>query len=171
MSDHLTDALTKEDLGRRDAAKFLNLNPCYITMGMNPKFWDSMSKFARDRIKEWHDSRDSISAFHIPDGEVIWEPQKLAKSETASPLVDSQEPKPIIEQKHDEEATQIKKAKKTRPTKESPAVIIKTKNEIPFEEVPHKHDAKIKYTDTARLKVALDIEINLIINGQKVALS
>lgn len=147
MSEHLTDAMTKEDLGRRDAAKFLNLNPCYITMAMNPKFWDSMSRFAKDRIKEWHDSRDLISAFQIPEGEEIWKPAEKVSQKTA---VDVKETEPVREQ-NAPEAPRTRRVKKVRKIK-APISKKDVEKEVFYESTPLKCEPKIEYTERARLK-------------------
>jgi hypothetical protein len=72
ISDHYREAVTREDLQIREAAKFLNINPCYLSMAVNERFWDSMSKAAWDRLNEWHESRGKISEFVIPQGEEIF---------------------------------------------------------------------------------------------------
>jgi hypothetical protein len=176
MSDHLTDALTKEDLGRRDAARLLNLNPCYITMGMNPKFWDSMSKFAKDRIKEWHDSRDSISAFRIPEGEEIWKP---AEKESKKVIVDGN-PKPlpslpsdseVLPQGREKSAGKPEKAKGKKKVSKWRSVNID--NTIPGKKEP-VNGSVLEAAEALPLPIkqrfTIDLEINLFINGQKIQL-
>jgi hypothetical protein len=74
ISEHLIDAMSKEDLTTREAAKALNLNPCYVSMARNPKNWNSMSKDAWYRLTQWHNSRGKITEFEISDDEPIWEP-------------------------------------------------------------------------------------------------
>jgi len=71
ISDHLIDALNKEDLTTRAAARALNLNPSYISMAKNPRHWDTISKDAWYRLTHWHNSRGRISEFKIPEDEEI----------------------------------------------------------------------------------------------------
>jgi len=79
ISEHLSDAITKEDLPKREASRYLNLNPIYITMALNERYWSSMSKDAWYRLIQWHNSRGKISEFSIPDDEPIWKPAKKAE--------------------------------------------------------------------------------------------
>ena len=71
ISEHLDDAILKENLSKREAAKFLNLNPCYISMATNG-YWSSMGPTAWYRLTQWHNSRGKISEFKFPDNETIW---------------------------------------------------------------------------------------------------
>jgi hypothetical protein len=80
ISEALREAMNKEDLHTRQAASFLNLNPCYVSRVLNPKHWDSMSKTARERLQEWFESREPIKDFKIPEGEEIWKPKEKAPS-------------------------------------------------------------------------------------------
>jgi hypothetical protein len=76
ISEALIEAMNREDLNTRATAKFLNINPCYISMAKNPNHFDTMGITAWTRIKEWLDTRDKISAFQIPEGEPIFVPKE-----------------------------------------------------------------------------------------------
>lgn len=170
IADHLTDALLKEDLSRRDAAAYLNLNPCYITMAMNPKFYDSMSRVAKDRIKEWHDSRDLISAFQIPAGEELWKPAEKVTTKTPPAQADKKEAEPVQEQKV-KEIRRVNKIKKAKPTK-APQPVTGSANS---EKSPAGGNENFTFLEVKealplpiRQKFTIDLEINLFINGQKI---
>lgn len=81
VAAHFTEALEYEDLHNSQAARFLNLNPCYITWIRNEKYWSDISKAAWERFAEWHLTREKISDFSIPEGEPIQEKKKLAVKE------------------------------------------------------------------------------------------
>jgi hypothetical protein len=168
ISEHLINALNKEDIHTREAAKFLNLNPCYVSMARNENSWDAMGKASWTRLEEWHLTRDKISQFNIPEGEEIWKPKE--KSPDASK-------KDVIKHKKQKETGNVPKMEDPPPPPviKSPGVeptkILGPKNEAPFQVEEITPPAKTYFTDTARLKVALDIEINLVVNGQKIRLA
>ena len=70
IADHYMEAINREDLHTGEAARYLNLNPCYLSMVKIEKHWSSMSQAAWDRLGEWHDSRCKISEFVIPEMEI-----------------------------------------------------------------------------------------------------
>lgn len=72
IADHFMEAMNREDLHTSQAGRFLNLNQCYLSMIKNSKHWSGMSRGAWDRFEEWHETRDKISAFVIPEGEPIF---------------------------------------------------------------------------------------------------
>jgi len=72
IADHYMEATNREELRTREAARYLNLNPCYLSMVKTERHWSSMSQAAWDRLEEWHESRCKISEFVIPEGEEIF---------------------------------------------------------------------------------------------------
>lgn len=161
--DALKDAILREELPNRDAAKFLNFHPCYISMANNPKMWDSMGKFSWQRLEEWFLTRDKLSAFKIPDGEEIWKPKEKAEKvkEAINPLVNKDKKTlPVIPIESHIEGEDI-------------AAVLVKKKVTPLPPIKDKILHPEYSMDTARLKVALDIEINLVVglNGQKVRLA
>lgn len=85
IASHFVEALNKEDLHTSEAARFLNMNPCYLSMLKNEKHWDCMSGVSWNRLEEWHESRDTIRSFKIPEGEEIYK-------RPAKPVVAEKEP-------------------------------------------------------------------------------
>jgi hypothetical protein len=138
LSEHLRDAMSKEDLSTRQAAKYLNIAPYYLSMSQNKNSWSAMGKRPWERIEEWHDTRDKLSAFQIPEGEEVRKPKEKTDDQV-----------------------------KTKPEiKKEVATIAKT---IPQELDPiKKKEPEPSYQETQRLKVVLDIEINIVVNGQNV---
>jgi len=82
ISDALREAMAREELHTGQAAKYLNLNPAYVSMALNEKSWDAMGKTPWLRLEEWHNERQKLSEFVIPDGEAIYvRPPKKQKDE------------------------------------------------------------------------------------------
>jgi hypothetical protein len=63
--------MDREKLHTSEAARFLNLLPCYCSMVKSEKSWDSMTKTAWERFLEWFNTRCNIRDFQIPEGEEI----------------------------------------------------------------------------------------------------
>jgi len=182
QTDMLKEAMAREELSIRETARYLNLNPCYISMSGNPKSWDAMSQASKKRIEEWADERCKISEFRIPEGEEIWKPKEKAQSTEHRAQGSGEEKAGSGEQGAESKKSQIeensiglraqgsgkeKKIKekgkkiKGKEQKESGiGEVIKVPEEIPFE-----------LPDIPRIKFALDIEINLVVNGQRVRIS
>jgi hypothetical protein len=196
LSAALKKALSSEHLWSRDAAKFLNLNPVYISMMLNPKTFDKCGATAWIRLNEWFLTNLPISDFQFPEGEAVWQPKKQ---------------EPNIEGKGVETLPAGKKEKKEKKKKESAVkeiAVTEDKAEQPAEqpigptpEINVFLDERLcdaaadrifkKWVDkgmikdtiaalpvvspsventTIRQSIALDIEINLIVNGQKVSI-
>jgi len=90
LSEHLRDAIYKEDLTIRQAAEYLGLNPGYVSMAKNPKTWDGMSKDAWHRLTFWHNSRCKLSEYNPPEDAEVYRPKEKAdkkpeQKETLSP--------------------------------------------------------------------------------------
>lgn len=172
LSTLLSQAISREEIRTGDAARFLNLNPCYITMMQNEKHWDSAGKAPWDRLILWKEQRCKISEFKIPEGEEIWIPKKQMI------IKDNQVPK--FKEKPTKTINQDNKPPKFNydflndPTflniKEKEAEMMdRIGQEI--EKIAQKFKVPaIQFADPVRQKVAIDIEINLVINGQKVQL-
>lgn len=216
ISQHLVECMEREELHGVEAAKCLNMNPCYISMAKNIRSWHSMGDAPWLRLAEWFNSRLPIKDFIIPEGEKIYEPvpRKTGEKKDAEPLkattgeewkalqrreyncdrkprrkpeeVPATEPKPI---KKDEDPL----LPEIEPDEHSPEALFGRRrwtaadfDNITPEYLNHKEkEAEMMsvigssleelvqkyisqpYADR-KLKVSLDIEINLVINGQRV---
>lgn len=87
ISEHLIEAMNREELHTRKAAEYLNLNPCYISMAKRVSSFNAMSAAAWERLADWHQSRDKISAFVIPEGEELYKPADRKVTEKEEPEV------------------------------------------------------------------------------------
>jgi hypothetical protein len=182
LSDLLRDAISKEELRTGEVAKFLNLNPCYITFMLNVKYWGSAGAAPWERLKEWVDTRCKISEFKIPDGEQIWQPrEKTGKTEevlkinsTTGSVPQFKEPPMRMSKVKTEKPPQFNydflKDKKFINLKEKEADfmdLIARK----FDEIAKKFNvSEQRFIDPVKQKVSIDIEINLVLNGQKINL-
>lgn len=136
LSDKLKKALLDEHLWAKDAAGYLNLNPTYISMMLNPKFFDKCGATAWKRIEEWANTGDKISNFILPANEKRREKEKVQEPVSKEPM-----------SKKDKTHSEI-----------SPEVI------PPIKVMPDIQIAE----DPIRLRVALDLEINVHVNGTRV---
>jgi hypothetical protein len=86
LSEALREAMDKEGLHTRDAARLLNINPCYISMALNDKSWDHLGISAWERIEDWMFTRGPLAEYKFPEGEAVFIPKAYvpkAKKETA----------------------------------------------------------------------------------------
>jgi len=144
-AERLVKAMQLEKMGPFDAARKLNILAQYISMSKQEKFWPKMPKSAWDRILLWCNTGETLHHFKVPNGEVKKDDIKKKVIELP-PKEISRKPPDIVNP--DEKIT------------------------APLELEVEKLSPALtqEFTDTARLKVCLDIEINLVINGQKISL-
>jgi hypothetical protein len=182
----LRKAMNKEDLNTRATAKALNLNPCYVSMAQNPNSWDSMGKAPWVRLTEWFNARVPILKFEVPEGETIWVP-KAKPEKTNGEVVDIKKSnKTEIPKFHEKPAKEISIEDKPLKfnydfLKDTKFMNIKEKEAEFMDFIGRLIEKKIKEfhipasleatVDPTHVKVALDIEINLVLNGQKVRLN
>ena len=191
-ADHLRSCAEREELRTREIAKYLNLAPFYISMALNPKSWDSMSRAAKERIIEFSMSRERIQDFKIPEGEPIWTPEGKPKSEAEKARGEEisefrKEEKPNAEPV--KKFRKVEKPAETKPGLSKPAVDKAIENlkdklsgrvaekiaeklyPVPeYEEILPAGGKEI-FWNSGKTKLSIDIEINLIINGQKIQLA
>jgi hypothetical protein len=75
----LLEAIDREGINKRLAAKHLNLHPNYITWALNEKYWGGIGG-RWERFREWFVSQDKITEFKLPEGEEITEFFKVKES-------------------------------------------------------------------------------------------
>lgn len=164
ISEHLRESLTREDLSNRQAADLIGVKPQYISMALNTKMHDSMSKEAWDRLNAWHESREKINNFTCSFEKLV------ETSDVAFISEGKKQPETKQEKKKPVKVSKVKVKQKTDPDKIQAEAFKNASAMAPFSVIPSTRREDVQFTDTARLKVALDIEINLVINGQKVQL-
>lgn len=147
-SERLVKAMEFEKLGPSEVGRKLGILPQYITMAKQEKFWPKMPRSAWDRILHWVNSGETIHHYKPPI--------ELA-------------PKEISRRPAGEKTEQMQVTKNNLPVyKDPPKMPERTEAPLAVKKITPSPD--VQFTDTARLKVALDIEINLVINGQKINL-
>jgi hypothetical protein len=181
ISEALIKAMQREELHTRETAQKLNLNPCYISMAQNPNSWDAMGKASWIRLEEWFNTNLPLALFEIPAGEEIWKTkEKVIKTDPEMTILSSKE---VVTKSISKSAEKTEKPH--RPPKFNydflkDAKFMNFKEvEAEFTDMVAREIEKIgkkmmlpvqPTTDHIRQKVSIDIEINLVINGQKVSL-
>lgn len=146
----LAKAMQLEKLGPSDAARHLNILAQYISMSKQEKFWSKMPKSAWDRIMHWCNTGETIHHYkppiELPAKEIARKPAEVKPKETVKPDLDFIQPiDPEPEVQKEQLIQELSKSVHINPVQQ--------------------------LTDTdARLKISLDIEINLMINGKKITL-
>jgi hypothetical protein len=115
IMNELRAAMNREELHTRQVAKCLNLMPAYISMALNPKSWDSMSKAAWSRLEEWYLSRDKITNFQLPVGEALYVVKEKTYKTTpkATEEPDEHSPQSVLSTKKQQPKTHRQKAGKS----------------------------------------------------------
>lgn len=192
-ADHLRQCKEREELETRDVARYLNLAPYYISMALNPKSWDSMSRGAKERIIEFSMSRERIQDFKIPEGEAIWQPAGPAtKAKSEEQGAESEEQKAQSSElgaKVEEKKPENKVPKPGKPVNVTPGIdkkkqVKELKEKLSGDELAEKIVNKyfpgkeeklpaggnqvFRNDDGQSFRLVLDLEINLIINGRKI---
>jgi hypothetical protein len=201
LSDALKYALKDEHLWTHQAATLLNLNPQYISMMLNPNSFDKCGITVWSRVEDWFKTKDSLSNYKFPADEPVWKPKEKAEDKDyniqaptkAKGVPKMKDPPPPPEKK---QKTEIKPVSKELVE----AVIENLQKEedkkMVHELIPTMYDKRIEellaeneelreairrkpipnLTETLEpavisQKMALDIEINLLINGQRIKLN
>lgn len=142
ISAALIEHLEREELHTGEAAKYLNLNPCYISMAKSEKSWDAMSTTAWNRLEEWFNTRENIKDFKIPEGEEIWKkPERDPSTRITEPdvtkvrkerkSVDEHSPENLVHPKFPPDRVESHKdpSKKEKPGKSVNLIIYKAELE------------------------------------------
>jgi regulator of replication initiation timing len=91
ISEALVEALNKENIHTREAARLLNLNPVYVSMAKNPNSWDHLGITAWTRLEDWLFTRGPLSEYKIPEGEEIYKPKERPVSQQAPATSDTED--------------------------------------------------------------------------------
>jgi hypothetical protein len=198
LSEALKKAMKEEHLWSNQTAQLLNTNPLYVTLMLNPKYFKKIGSTAWGRLEEWFKTGDTLSNFKFPSDEVVWKPKEKAESKDYNiqspkkvkipknkipkpPLAESEKDKTAISGEPVEAVEKNLLAQET--TKESsssshsvPEEFLKEIQEeiVRVDYVIEKKNKALGATiseqpsNTINQKISLDIEINLLINGQKI---
>jgi hypothetical protein len=86
IREKLINSIDHEELPNREAARLLNIHPCYISMVKNEKSWDGITSKIWARFDEWYQGRDLLKNFVIPEGEEIYK-QKEKEVKTSGQFI------------------------------------------------------------------------------------
>ena len=152
-ADKFLRALEKEQLSKAEAGACIGVTPGQVSCYFNEKYWAKLGIIYWDKLLAWANSGQSLKEYSEKHGKVLpaEKPVKL-KITTAGELDPKAFPKNTIE------ASDIK----SDPVLVKEAQKLKEQwDEAPWRRVPNEEVQKIR----------IDIEINLIINGQKIKLA
>jgi len=140
------DAMIAEGLTNKEAADAIGIPANYLSMIKSPKMWPKCPAKAWEAALKWVNSGQTLKEYAVKHGKVRPDPEPL-KEPPQEPVL---RVKPEALERRLKELAE--KRKITAP--------LKVEKAIP--------SPGAEFTDTARLKVCLDVEINLLVNGQKV---
>lgn len=179
ISEKLNRAIEAEHIMLTEAARNLGTSSNYLSMIRYPKQWPRCAKSGWEAVYQWANSGQKIREYSTAHGRTMMPEvkQKLvaevkeALKETDKELTNTGNQLIKELQRNEDknldkmvENTEIQAIKEL--AAEKPAANISTTAPLAVESVLPEPGQQ--FTDTARLKVALDIEINLVVNGQKV---
>ena len=166
ISEKFTKAVQTEKLQVKDAAMAIGIMPTYASMIRNEALWGKCPIPVWDKALAWVNSGQSLKVYGEKHGHVL----------PAAPAPGVKELTPEKKDSLGRPYNGIEEALKGRQSEWTPeerkalaeSMFPTKKAEKDFIQ-PIDPDPEVRqYTESARLKVCLDIEINLVINGQKV---
>jgi hypothetical protein len=103
IREHLLEALNREEISNREAAKLLNIHPMYFSQIKKEEQWDGIPPSKWERFNEWHLTRCTLREFTLPEGEPIdkffADGTKEVKPASEKRLIDEHSPENILENK------------------------------------------------------------------------
>lgn len=149
---------------KAEIGRMLGTNGTYLSMILNKKYWAKCPKSAWEAVLNWLNSGYTLSQYvqkyPAPSGTKI-EKSTDGKNYTEVATVP-------VGTKSIELPKIDKKSIEPKPDKPAEQVIKEAVISHPL--AVEALQSKQEFTDTARLKIALDIEINLVVNGHKVSM-
>lgn len=186
--ERLSHKIEVEKLKTSEIGRGLGISPNYISMILNEKHWKKCPKSAWERVLNFINSGYTLSQYaekcpaHKP--EEVKEDSKpehpivrvkpealearkkeLAEREKPTEVKTVLVPRPIELNIPPEVAEKIKEA-----DRQMDEILKERKPKVTHPLAVEAIQPKQEFTDTARLKIALDIEINLVVNGHKVSM-
>jgi hypothetical protein len=173
ISEKFTKALQTEKMQVKDAAIIIGIMPTYASMMKNEALWGKCPIPVWDKALAWVNSGQTLRKYAEKHGHVLpVTPAPGVKELTPEEKALLGVPFKMDEEPGIEMTLEERMAPRTKLTPEEIGSLkgpIKKdkKTDLDFIQ-PIDPDPTLQRTETARLKVCLDIEINLVINGQKV---
>lgn len=147
------DAMIAEGLTNKEAASAIGIPGNYLSMIKHPDQWPKCPAQAWVKTVNWVNSGQTLREYAVKHGRFKPDIDERPAEDQPPPLEPAIRVKPEALEKRRKELA--KERKITAP--------LKVEKAIP--------SPGTDFTDTARLKVCLDVEINLLVNGQKVQLT
>ena len=164
ISEKFTKAVQTEKLQVKDAAMIIGIMPAYASMMRNEALWGKCPIPVWEKALAWVNSGQSLKVYGEKHGHVLpAAPAPGVKELTPEEIKSLGRP-----YKADDEGWRPKWTPKEEEAIFSESLAMAKKAEKDFIQPIDPDPAVRQYTESARLKVCLDIEINLVINGQKV---
>ena len=167
---------------KAEIGRMLGINGTYLSMILNKSTWHKCPKSAWEAVLNWLNSGYTLAQFsekfpvkEQPEKEAeqplikikpgVLEARQKILAEREKEIEKSMEP--ILTPTFDE-FIKIAMQGTDKPEKSDEQVIREAVKSHPL--AVEALQPKQEFTDTARLKIALDIEINLVVNGHKVSM-
>lgn len=170
------NAMKEENLSNKEAADAIGIPGNYLSMIKNPKQWPKCPAKAWEAALRWVNSGQRLLEYKEKHGKIRPKPEPKEPTGWHTPTAVEFTKLGIDPHLLPPEAEKIK----TDPEQHKPITRRQTEQEfkkmldgIPPVTAPLKVEKAIPpegdhFTDTARLKVCLDVEINLVVNGKRV---
>jgi hypothetical protein len=188
ISELLIKAMEHEELNTRATAKLLNINPCYVSMARSEKSWEHMGSTPWMRLEEWYLTREPLKEFKIPPEEALLSihtdayvaPKKDRKKEQVPDYTVTEGPVakiiiPRSSKKKPEHKNELDLVERFENMTSKLLVSIQKYVETAVPAIINQHmpKATVELTEPEAIhqRMSLDIEINLILNGQKIRIS
>ena len=162
ISEKLNRAIEAEHIMLVEASRHLGTPANYLSMIRNPTQWPRCPKSGWEAVYQWYNSGQKLSEYSVAHSAVSPKQLSELKPEAKQKLV--AETKQALQKT----ANEVQKEAQ-RKEAEKPASNVSLTAPLAVEKATPAPD--VQFTDTARLKVALDIEINLVVNGQKIQIN
>ena len=168
ISEKLNRAIEAEHIMLVEASRHLGTPANYLSMIRNPTQWPRCPKSGWEAVYQWYNSGQKLSEFSVQHGAVSPRQAEELKPEVKKVLVEEMKEELKKEEVRQKAINAIQEIGKIvmDEVKKMPADNISTTAPLAVEQALPEPGQQ--FTDTARMKVALDIEINLVVNGQKV---
>ena len=178
ISEKLNRAIEAEHIMLMEAARKLGTTPNYLSMIRNTTQWHKCAKSGWDAVYQWANSGQKLSEYSTAHGRIAMPENNELKPEVKKVLI--AETKEALKAESEREAEvkrnlYMKTYADAIEEKEKQIALIEKlekaaeKLRMPVEPVTPEPGQQL--IETARLKVELDIEINLVVNGQKVKIN
>lgn len=89
VSRHLNEEIIRLGITTVTVAEWLGIQPSYVSMAKNPAHFDSMSKYAWDRLEQWHLSREPLDKYEAPEKRKT---NKISSADPPNALIDPPDP-------------------------------------------------------------------------------